>query len=101
MITLTRSEIIPFYEPDWKTIMQMKHFEISVSVSQEEWQTEDFIKQQLENIMNEQLHIVNSKIPEVLLLRKQLNTFHQELKTIPNIDPTTIAKIVKKVKDII
>ena len=99
MITLTREYTIPHYDNDW-LLLQMKHITVWVTVSQEPGETEQQVKDNLEKLYQEQVAIAESKSPTARKYKKQLNTLIKEIQAIPNINPTVIQWIIKKVKDI-
>lgn len=77
--TISRSETIPFLDSVWQ-IMQMKNFEINVSISSEEWETLEDLNNQIDKVFNEQREIISNKIPLLERDKKRLNFLTTKLK---------------------
>ena len=97
-ITITQSNVIPFYEQDWVTPMQMKFSEITVSVSQEDSETLEQITTQLDEVMQERMDKQYNKIPKINIMQKQLILMKLKLEKL--MQPPEFAKFIKEVKNI-
>ena len=97
-IQLSREYTIPHYDWDW-TIMTMKHITIWVTVTQDVWESEQQVKDNLERIYEEQIKLAIEKSPTTKRYKNKLSTLVELVK--PLIDPTKYQEILKKVKAII
>jgi len=95
MISISRVVVIPHIDGQW-TIMQMKHFEIWVTVTQEEWQTIEQCEVQLEEAVDRQVSSVSWKIPVLELWARRLNFMGEELRKLCSKE--VFDEIIKRVK---
>lgn len=94
---ITRTEAIPFREQDW-TIMQMKQYEVSVKVIQEEWETVEKIEEQLDIVFNRNLEKTLEKDSVYQRQKNQLNFIVEEIKKV--LSPLQAREIILKAKNI-
>lgn len=97
-IILSRTEIVPFYDSSWE-IMSMRNFEISVTVSQEEWETHEQVKEILDKVFDEQRAVIEKKSPLIQQKQKQLKRFADLIR--PIVSAQDYARITSDVKSII
>lgn len=96
-ITLSRTEAVPFLDSSWQ-IMQMRNFEISVSVTSEAWETEDDIKKLLDKLFDEQRAIISLQIPLLRSKDARLRELQNHLKK--KVTPEEYNKIILELKKI-
>ncbi len=95
-ITLSREYWIPWTDNEWN-IMQMIKKKIYVSITQEE-ETEEEIKQKLEQIYNEELEKALKDNDIYTKQKKQLSFLLEELKK--NLPKEKIKNIILKAKNL-
>lgn len=97
-ISITESEVVPFYEANWVTVMQMKHYEISVTVNQEGWETIEQIRKQLDDIIEERRQHLATKIPFQQTQQRWLVALKKKLEE--RTSPTEFMEIITEIKSI-
>jgi hypothetical protein len=96
-VEITRTEAIPFREADG-TIMQMKQYEVTVKViQQEESETIEDIEKELDIIFNRNLEKTLAKDPVYIKQKLQLNFLVDQLKIIA---PTKARDLIFKAKQL-
>lgn len=76
---IQRTEAIPFREQDW-TIMQMKQYEVTVKVTQDEWETVADIEKQLDIVFERNITKTLGNDPIYQKQKRQLNFLVEKLK---------------------
>jgi len=78
-LTISREESIPFVDQDW-IIMQMIRKKVFVSVTWEEWETEEQIKEKLDKLFEEEFDKALASDDIYQKQKKQLKFLLDELK---------------------
>ena len=91
---IERTEAIPFREADW-TIMQMKQYEVSVKVTQDEWETVADIEKQLDIVFERNITKTLGNDPIYQKQKRQLNFLVEKLKAAA---PTKAKEIILAAK---
>ena len=91
---IQRTEAIPFREQDW-SIMQMKQYEVSVKVTQDEWESVEDIEKQLDIVFTRNLEKTLTKDPVYQKQKRQLNFLVEKLKVAA---PTRAKEIILEAK---
>ena len=94
--TITRTEAIPFREINWD-VMQMKQYEISVTVTQDEWELVTDIEKQLDIVFARNLEKTMIDDPIYQRQKKRLNYLVDQIKRIA---PTKVKGIILEAKKI-
>jgi len=93
-IEIQRTEAIPFREVDW-TIMQMKQYEVTVKVTQGEWETVEQIEKELDIVFERNITKTLGSDPIYQKQKRQLNFLVEQLKEVA---PTKAREIILSAK---